>query len=384
MLRWAIRRAGYGVEEFLSKDERCREWLSGSRTPTYPQLRDFARKLHVNPLVLLEDSPPDESLPMTYFRAGRASTSAPSLNVYDAIQILRSRQDWLSEYMQQELDFAPLPFVGCFSTPEEVINSIRKTLQIPPGWQRERQNPSKALQFLVQQCELQHIFVSSNGVVGNNTSRAISPEECRGFALSDPYAPFIFLNARDATVANLFTLAHELAHIWLGSSAIHDGTMVAHSPSDDATERHCDQVAAELLMPAQLVGERLARGDNLEKIAIDFRVSRIAMARRAFELGYIGRGDMDVYYRDYREQSRPKSGGGDFYLTATKRLGKSFSRFVDSAVRNNYLSHRDAYRLTGLRGSTYDAYIKSWRHEQFMGYSMLLSSWAHGQTVSCE
>ncbi len=364
MLRWAIDRAGYELEEFLAKDEKWQEWVKGSRKPTYAQLRDFADRLHVNPLVLLGDSPPDESLAMPYFRGAKATHKAPSLNVYDTIQLLQLRQDWLSEYMELELGFAPLPFVGSSTTHAEAIASIREVLKIPAGWQLRHRGAREALGFLVEQCEQQNIFISSNGIVGNSTGRPISVEECRGFALSDRYAPFIFLNARDAPVANLFTLAHELAHIWMGRSAAHDNNAMVTDAASDPTERMCDLVAVELLMPEGMVRQYFSEGHSIEKAATHFRVSTIAMARRAFEVGHIDREKLERYFQNYREQrielaAEPKSQkGGSFYPTAIKRIGRSFSRFVDSAVQNHHLSHRDAYRLMGLRGKTYDTYIE--------------------------
>ncbi|MDF1574029.1 MAG: ImmA/IrrE family metallo-endopeptidase [Bacteroidales bacterium] len=38
--------------------------------------------------------------------------------------------------------------------------------------------------------------------------------------MSNDYAPFIFINSKDWGAAQLFTLVHELAHIWIAQSGI--------------------------------------------------------------------------------------------------------------------------------------------------------------------
>ena len=55
---------------------------------------------------------------------------------------------------------------------------------------------------------------------------------------------------------------------------------------------------------------------------------------------------------------RTKKGGGDFYRTQDVRLGRRFASFLVRAVREGRIQYRDAYRLTDLKGETFNHYAE--------------------------
>jgi len=158
----------------------------------------------------------------------------------------------------------------------------------------------------------------------------------------------------------MFTLAHELAHIWVGQDALID--LRAMEPAPEAVEQFCNRVAAEFLVPAATMQAAWPEVRNAENpfntLARRFKVSEIVVGRRALDLDLVSRAGFFAFYEEYitRERAKKKGGGGDFYVLQSNRVGRSFARAVVQAVREGRLLYKDAYALTGLRGTTFDQF----------------------------
>jgi Zn-dependent peptidase ImmA (M78 family) len=115
--------------------------------------------------------------------------------------------------------------------------------------------------------------------------------EFRGFVLVDEYAPLVFINGADGKAAQMFTLAHELAHVWFGRSAAFD--LRDLQPANERTELACNSVAAEFLVPKtelQRSWPTLQQDpEPFQAIARQFKVSALVGARRALDLQLISR-----------------------------------------------------------------------------------------------
>jgi Zn-dependent peptidase ImmA (M78 family) len=198
-----------------------------------------------------------------------------------------------------------------------------------------------------------------NGVVENNTHRPIPVEDCRGFVLVDELAPFMFINNSDGKAAQMFTIVHELAHIWTGQSAGFDFRRL--QPANEPIEILCDKIAAEFLVPENSFKAVWTQRPDTKYVARYFKVSEIVVARRALDLGVINKPQFFKFYNEYsnREFSKKEnqSSGGDFYATTRKRLSMTFAGHINNAVKSGQLLYRDAYKLTGLKGDTFQTFF---------------------------
>ncbi len=368
LLRWARERATRSIATLGKAFPRIEAWESGEAQPTLKQLERLAKTLHVPLGFLFLDSPPEEPLPIPDFRTmPHIEFSGSSPELLDTIYLCQQRQEWYRNYLLS-LGEEPLPFAGAANLNDAtntVAADIRKHLKLDMEERRNIPTWTQALGRFIDQVEAIGILVMVNGVVGNNTHRKLDPEEFRGFALADEMAPLIFINGADTLSAKTFTLAHELAHIWLGESGITD-SRIFRLP-DEGVERWCNQTAAELLVPGetlvQLYNPQNELPVELNRLVRIFKVSTLVILRRIFDQGYL---DWETYRQVYQDElerlltyERPitEEGGGNFYHTLNRRVSKPFARAVIVSALEGQTLFRDAYRMLGIRkGETFNRF----------------------------
>jgi Zn-dependent peptidase ImmA (M78 family) len=364
LLRWAVDRSGLPTDEYR---QGVQDWLSGVKKPTYAQLEAFARRAMVPFGYLFLQHPPDEKLPVPDFRTRTdEGVRQPTPNLIETIFEMQTRQDWMREYLIQE-GHDELPFVGSATVGEKIMplaQRMRESLGLDDDWAEQQPNWIDALRYLRSQIEEAGILIFVNGIVGNSTRRKLDPEEFQGFVLVDKIAPLVFVNGADFKVAQMFTLAHELAHVWIGQSALFD--LVATAPSNFEVEKFCNKVAAEFLVPAAKLEQAWPATPEghaaFTSLARRFKVSPIVVARRAKDLRMVTAEEFFSFYQSYMSRERKKqeerTPGGNFWLTQNLRLGRRFGQAVIAAAQEGRLSYSDAYDLTRLYGDTFDKYAR--------------------------
>lgn len=368
MLRWARERASLAPAELAKRVglavRRVEAWEETGQLP-FEHLERLAEKTHTPVGFLFLPEPPATELPISDFRrVAGGGAQPPSPELIDTIRQCQLRQQWFREHLIAE-GAEPLSWVGSASSdanPAALALTIRVALEL------DRRplsvNWTDAVRGLYQRAEELGVLVVRNGVVGNNTHRKLRVEEFRGFALSDPYAPLVFINAVDSKAAQMFTLVHELCHLWLGQSAVSD----SDPATNVAIERFCNAVTAETLVPVSdfraAWNPAIPLPELTARLARLFKVSTLVVLIRAREADLLEADVFESAYATERERVRDfdaRSGGdgGDFYNTQNARLGGRFATAVISSALEGRTPYTEAFRLLGFkRASTFDEFAR--------------------------
>lgn len=365
-VRWARERAGLQLSD-LSKalqlaEDKIAAWETGEERPTFRQAQKLAERLRVPLPYLFLPSPPEENSPIADLRTLRNEARATfSLDFKEVLNDSLQKQNWYREYLQNTGQASPLEFIGKYSV-ESDIKTVARDIQAVLGLDEElrklARNKPDFLSKLVQQAEAAGILVLISGVVKNNNHRKLAVEEFRGFVLSDAVAPLVFINGNDTEAAKLFTFVHELAHLWVGASGVSNVEVKSAVENDfDQLERFCNQVAAEVLIPAEdfqsIWQSDLSLEENLQQYR-HYKVSDLVLLIRARQLRKISSTEFQQAYatRISWYKNRKRSSGGNFKNTLPARNSKLLTSALIAATLEGQTLYRDAARMLNVKVET--------------------------------
>jgi len=359
LLTWARERAGLDMADLAHRFAKIDDWERGELQPTLKQLQDFANAVHAPIGYLFLPAPPEETLPIPDFRTvDGAGVRRASPDLLDVIYSCQERQSWYRDYARANRQ-AELAFISSASVdeaPETVAATIAETLQIDVTARAACRDWEAARRQMIAQAEAAGVLVMVSGVVLSNNTRKLDPEEFRGFALADARAPLIFINGADSKSAQMFTLAHELAHLWLGATAVSNAS-AAPASGFRAEEVWCNAVAAELLVPLASIQSDAAPDDELPELVArltrQYKVSTLVILRRLLDAGWLARAAFDTAWAAERARLRRLAergtGGGNFYATTLTRVSRRFTRAVVESTLEGQTLYRDAFRMLGVK-----------------------------------
>lgn len=370
VLEWAAQQSGIDADRLYTSFPKLEEWLAGERQPTLGQLEKFASAAGVPFGYLLLDEPPTIDLPVPDYREGfEGAASEPSSNLIAVLNQSVRRQDWYLGYAEDNL----LPRVEIVSAAQDMpplraAASMRRALHFAVRQRTGTWNDVR--RHLIQSFEGLGGLTVVTSMVDNNTKRLLDPDEFRGFSLVEPFAPLVFVNARQTLNGQIFTLAHEFAHVWRGSSGISIEDPAFQPRSE--IEQWCNAVASEFLVPAQDLASRyppiarLRLTDRLDRLAQTYRCGTLVVLQAIRRDGLVHFDDFDEVYN--REVERLKSisaqtaeerGGGNFYANQPYRIGERFSRAIIQDALEGRTQISEAIRLMSLRSlSAFDKYAE--------------------------
>lgn len=364
LLRWAQKRSGQSIQSLYKKIPKLKLWETGEAKPTLKQLEKFAKTVHTPIGYLFLDKPPVEKVPIPDFRKmPNVSQKNPSPDLLDTLYICQRRQDWYKDYMRSMKE-EPLSFIGSVrplaSNIVKTAENIRKVLNFSIEERKKLTTWTSALSQFIEQANSVGILVMVSGIVGSNNRRKLDPKEFRGFALSDSLAPLIFINGADTKAAQMFTIAHELAHLWINQTAISNAQALAIPKHH--IESWCNKVAAELLVPLNLIRQqydnkkmKLNFSNEVQRLAKHFKVSSLVILRRIYDMKKLTAREFSTRYEEELkkineiQKKNKKSGGGDFFITLRVRVSPRFARALVSHTLEGYTSFRESFQLLGVK-----------------------------------
>jgi Zn-dependent peptidase ImmA (M78 family) len=366
VLKWAIKNSRLATSQVVEKlgvtVDQLNQWEGGIPIP-FRKAQALAKLLRIPFGYFFLDEPPAVSLPLPDFRAHGGSPSPEFIQFLNEVLV---KQDWFRDHLREQ-GTPRLKFVGSFTTasPEtDVADNIRSTIGLTAELRASVSSWGEYLSTLARNAEGAGILVMRSSVVGNITNRRLLLDEVQGFAISDPYAPVVFVNSADFQRAQIFTLAHELVHIWIDQSAIGNADPVAIG--GQRVEGFCNRVAAALLVPAnefRTSWKTMSEEKRVTGLARRFWVSTLVILRRAHELDLISQ---EEFYALREEEIRklsktPKASGGDFYRNVFVRMSARLTYAVLSEVNRGNMLLRDGAQLLSLRVQTLAKFAEAFR-----------------------
>ena len=362
VLIWARQRIGISVDQVAdaigTDANTVAGWEGSVGNPTFRQAQRLAHVLKIPFGYLFLSNAPSDPVPLPDLRTVWGAAPQATADLIDVLNDVLRKQHWYSEFLRESGE-PPRPYVGTFSVDDQVssvADDIRGHLGIDDDLRRTCATWTEFLTTFVRLAEDVGILVMRSGTVAGNTRRPLHVGEFRGFAVSDEYAPTVFINSKDAKVAQIFTLAHEVAHIWIGESGVSNPDFKKSSAQQmNQIERFCNRVAAEVLVPASGFlrnwDRSLTTRANMLRLAAFYRVSRFVVLRQALELDMISAREYGRLLADEYERytAKQESSGGNYYNSLFARNSYRLTASLTTALADGRVMYHEAARLLGVR-----------------------------------
>ena len=407
ILVWARETAGLSIDQAaakigLSSSKKTRaakklaDFEEGQTKPTRSQLSKLAT-VYRRPLsVFYLNEPPRKGDRGADFRTLPVPFSARDDALLDALlRDVRARQDLVRTVLEDDEDAERLEFVGSLQIGRDIkaaADKIKAKLQIKrDDWTSKHKNSKGLFDDLRSKTESLGVFVLLTGNLGSHHSN-IGEEVFRGFVIADDLAPFIVINEQDARVARSFTLAHELVHLFVGTTGVSAlPTTKAPRSDNEHIERFCNDVACEMLLPTDLLKDTpgIIDIEGAKEIISDLAKNRnLSESMIAYQLQRMGRIDRNIYselcafyekrWRDHKQQNKERmrisdNGSPQFYYSKRRYcLGKSLLNLVGGTLRENQLTYTAAARMLGVKPSSVQPLLRKVKN---VNGSYLLKAW---------
>ncbi len=334
----------------------------GSLYPTKTVLESLASLYRVPVLTFFLPQPPvfqDELIDFRTFDSKRPKVDNPV--IFAVKRKIKLLQTELSR-IERENDKRQKRFVGSVLPSTRItdfVATVRECIDFSIEQQKSLRKRDDIFKVIRNHLERIGVFVVQVGDLGSYHT-AIQPSEFRGIAISDKYAPLIVINPNDTPSAQLFSLLHEVAHIFLGDTSISNVGMT--NSRMDNKEKICNAFAAEFLLPYAEIQSvvDMKQCDTKEvlnlatKIGELYRVSNTVAIRRLYDAKKItyemfNEANKIISANFKKNKTLLKTDGGPSKNIIDKaRLGGRTIQAINFATEQNLLSPVAAAAILGV------------------------------------
>lgn len=341
-------------------EERLMDWEEGNSQPTIKQLRKIANTYKQSfAAFFLREAPTIPKLPLKDYRRlpGAINHELSHEIIMDVRSSMERRLISLDLMQLNGIEVGKFSYYGSTDEGVDVLSKrIRRDLGVSFAEQIKLRNPSKGFKYWREALEDLGVLVFQ--------SSSIDIGDMRGYSVYEDYLPVIVVNRKDAEAARIFTMLHELVHIYLRASGLCDlESRTDIPPEEQRLEQFCNDVAANTLVPRKHFNSNdiLLKNDTniwsdieISSLAKEYCVSREMIARRLVE---VGRADK-VFYRDKREEyldeykkakARKPSGFVPPSVDVLSKGGRKFSGLVIQSLKSKKINSTQASELLGVK-----------------------------------
>jgi len=358
VIQWARNLDSIPIEESAKcasvNEEQILAWESGSDLPTIRQAKLLANKYRV-PYVyfFLPDIPKKiKRVDFIDFRTfhNKFEQKTFSRNMLWLLRDIYDRREVMLD-MYEKQNKKPNVFSPNIINRNAtmIAQEIRSFLGIDYEKQRSFRKAEIAYNYYVSALEKKDVLVFQTKKIDRN--------EMRGLSVFYSLFPIIVLNRTDEPAARLFSLAHELAHLFLRTSGLCNDFESDVYEDRNEIELFCNQIAAMALVPLDIIKSHpiyqeiaeFGYQDTLvQTIARDFAVSREVILGRLLTCDQISR---DFYFKtlarfteeylEYKKNNK-KDGFVPPAIDNGSQVGKLYSRTILTSLGRDIISPIDA------------------------------------------
>ncbi|MEI0747931.1 ImmA/IrrE family metallo-endopeptidase [Brachyspira pulli] len=370
VLKWARESVNLSIDEVIDKikmktftKDDLVKFENGEQLPDLNLAKKLSKLYGISFAVLYMTSIPKNIQPK--INDFRQLDSKLSRNAIFLMRKLINHQEWVKSYLvsnnAKELDFVGT--ISINSKIEDTIYKIKNVLNIEINFNKDSKYNFDNIKELL---ENNNIFVSVGNSYNFNHLSSVEVKEIRGFAIADKIAPFIFVNSSDTDNAKLFTLIHELVHIFIGETGISNISFTNINKQNEI-EKYCNKVTSEILLPENIFNDywNKSTNENIEEkisfISSKLPVSKLAILVKARSFGYVEENIFNKLFSKFSNiklKNKILNGQPNPYYIIRNLNTKRFSNYVLDAYYDNNITLKDTCNLLSIKPYKLEKYIE--------------------------